>query len=314
MGIIEGAKSRYVAYRLNRIKNMELSLNKGKGRIPAAATSPDRLLPNRLEITLKTLPKQLSIAKGMELASLSIHKNPDTPKEEADESFLSGFEEYAHMLGIAKIGYTEVPPEYIFKDRSIAYTHAIVLIYEMDKRAIDSAPGPETQAMGITTYDELGQKTNELTDYLRKNGFAAEAGHPAGGPVMHPRLAHKAGLGHHGRNGLLITPEFGPRQRISAIFTSIKNLPVTDNDMHSWVPGFCASCGNCIRVCAGNALYCSPVTHADGRLTFMDSVKCTGCTLCMKECSFNKGKYEGIKKAYMKKAERKIAPTIMSQR
>ena len=39
----------------------------------------------------------------------------------------------------------------------------------------------KTQAMGIITYDELGKKTNKLAEFLRLNGFAAQASHPAGG-------------------------------------------------------------------------------------------------------------------------------------
>ena len=56
----------------------------------------------------------------------------------------------------------------------------------------------KTQAMGIITYDELGKKTNKLAEFLRLNGFAAQASHPAGGFVTHPPLAQYANLGYMG--------------------------------------------------------------------------------------------------------------------
>jgi epoxyqueuosine reductase len=302
MSLFEDIKAKYRDHRLGKIDRTARALNARGGRVQAAPTSPGVLLPNKLKIELKTLPKNLAIAKDAERAIASVDKNPAQPETTADVAFLKGFEAYARSLGIAKIGYTEVPREYIFSGRSVAYTHAIVLLMEIPKAPIDAAPSPETQAIGIATYQQLGDITNSLTEYLRKHGYAAEAGHPAIGPALYPPLAIKAGLGNGGRHGLLITPEFGPRQRISAIFTSIGNLPVTDSTEHAWTRGFCASCGNCIRKCPGKAIYATPTKHPDGRLSHIDGDKCISCTLCMKECSFNKQGYSKIKEAYMKKA------------
>jgi ferredoxin len=282
--------------------SMAKALNAQEGRVQAAATSPGVTLPNKLKIALKTLPTQLAIAKGVERAIASVSQNPASPKEMIEPDALKAFETYARSLGIVKLGYTEMPREFIFNGRSVAYTHAIVLIMEMPKAPVNAAPSPETQAIGIITYQQLGDMTNKLADHLRKEGFAAEAGHPAIGPTLYPPLAIKAGLGNGGRHGLLITPEFGPRQRISAIFTSIKNLPATDSTEHAWTRIFCATCGNCVRKCPAHAIYEKPIAHEDGRLSHIDGDKCISCTLCMKECSFNKQSYAKIKEAYLKKA------------
>ena len=302
MRIIEDIKAKYRDYRLGKMDRMARALNAREGRITSAPTSPGVTLPNKLKIELKTLLKQLSIAKDAEKAIASIDENPAQPKVSADGVFLKGFEAYAHSLGIAKIGYTEIPREYIFNGRSVAYTHAIVLIMEIPRMPIDAAPGPATQAIGIVTYQQMGDTTNRLTDYLRERGYGAEAGHPAIGPALYPPLAIKAGLGNGGRHGLFITPEFGPRQRISAIFTSIGNLPVTDSTEHAWMRDFCTSCGNCVRRCPGKAIYETPIKHADGRLSHIDGDKCISCTLCMKECTYNKLGYAKIKEVYIKKA------------
>jgi epoxyqueuosine reductase QueG len=169
---------------------------------------------------------------------------------------------------------------------------------EIDEAPIAKAPSKETQATGLITYSQLGKKTNALVEHLRKNGYAAEAGHPAIGPALYPRLAMRAGLGYSGRHGMLITPEFGPRQRISAVFTSIKNLPVAGGNDHVWIREFCATCGNCIRKCPGRAIRDEPIEHPDGRLSHVDGDKCISCTVCMKECSFNKRGYTDIKKRF----------------
>jgi epoxyqueuosine reductase QueG len=99
-----------------------------------------------------------------------------------------------------------VPPEAIFKGRAVLYPFAIVLTMEMDKAAVDSAPSPAAQSMGIETYERMGNITNELVEYLRGKGYEAHAGHPANGVALYPRLAQKAGLGWRGRHGLIITP------------------------------------------------------------------------------------------------------------
>lgn len=298
MNPIKSLKSSYASYRLNKIKQLETSLN-SHGNLKAANSSPERLMPDKLKITIKTLPKQLSIASNMEKTVRSMEDNPKNPKTTADKEFLLKFEKYAQDLGVDSVGYVKVPSHVIFSERSTISKYAIVLTLEMDGNIILNSPSNENQEMALQTYDDLGKITNKLAEFMRKNGFAAQASHPAGGFVMYPWIAQMGGLGFSGRHGLLITPEFGPRQRISAIFTTITNLPVKDKD-HSWVSDFCATCGRCIRSCPENAILDTPLKHADGRLSFVDGNKCIGCTVCIKECSFNKKSYYKIKAIHEK--------------
>jgi len=266
----------------------------GEYGVESSNSSPPKIMPDKLKITIKTLPRQLSIAKNMEYTVKSLKDNPENPKKMADNGFIENFENYANTLGIKKLAYTQIPPELIFQDRSVIYSHAMVLLMEMDKNAIDLAPHDETQKMGVVTYDEMGKSTNQLTQYLREHGFAAQASHPAGGMVVYPALAQISGLGHIGRHGMLITPEFGPRQRISAIFTSIQNLPETSENDHSWMKEFCDKCGMCIKSCPGNAI--TEYTDKSGiRKTAIINDLCHGCTVCMRDCSFNKRDYYQIK-------------------
>jgi NAD-dependent dihydropyrimidine dehydrogenase PreA subunit len=294
MGVLNGIKNKYANYRLTKINELEDSVKEKEGCVMSSPTSPEKLMPDKLKITIKTLPKQLSIAKNMEFTVKSLKNNPENPKIQVENVFIEKLENYAKSIGINKVGYVKVPSELIFKDKAILFDNAIVLIMEMDKESIDAAPSPETQEMGVVTYDELGKRTNELAEFLRENGFAAHASHPAGGFVMYPHLAQRAGLGYKGRHGMLITPEFGPRQRLSVIFTSIKNLPVKNENEHLWVPDFCAKCGGCIRKCPGNAIIEEFLENGEIRTKIIKDL-CHGCTICMQECSFNKKEYIQIK-------------------
>ncbi|MEN6329915.1 MAG: 4Fe-4S dicluster domain-containing protein [Methanobacteriaceae archaeon] len=288
MGIIDGIKDKYVDYQLNKIDQLEMSINKGEG-LEASLISPKKLMPDKLEITIKTLPKQLSIAKNMEHTVKSLKNNPKDAKFVADNGFFIKFEEVAHSLGVDKVGYATVNPEMIFQDRSIQFPYAMILIMEMDQNAMDNAPSPQTQEMGVITYDHLGKITNELAQFIRKEGFGAQASHPAGGFVVYPPLAQKAGLGFIGRHGLLITPEFGPRQRISAIFTSIQNLPVPDYSPLDTLD-FCSRCGKCVKICPGNAIVEETLPSGEKRAKILGD-NCHGCTICMRDCSFKKREY-----------------------
>ncbi len=303
MSIVTTVKDKYAGYRLAKVNKLENSVKEIDGCVTASASSPEKLMPDKLKITLKTLPRQLSIAKNMEITVKSLKNNPYNPKVEAEEDFIKQFEDYAGLIGVDSICYTKVPSSLIFKDKSILFDNAIILIMEMDKKAVDTAPSPETQEMSNVTYDELGKKTNELAGFLRESGFAAHASHPAGGVVMYPHLAQKAGLGYRGTHGMLITPEFGPRQRLSAIFTSIKNLPVNTNGDHSWIPEFCAKCSRCIKNCPQNAIIQKESSETGKRRTKIIKDLCSGCTICMRDCSFNVRGYIPIKDKFEKSKE-----------
>ena len=70
--------------------------------------------------------------------------------------------------------------------------------------------------------------------------------------VMCDPVAYDAGLGELGRLGLLITPQFGPRIRLSIVST---NLPlVYDNPIVLGVQDFCAFCKKCAVNCPSGAV------------------------------------------------------------
>ncbi len=306
MSLFSSISEPYKRYRLERFNRLEKSLCEVEGSIKASPLSPEKGQANKLKVTLQSVSSNLSVAKGIDRSLMKARDSPKAPKKTIDMASLKSFEEQARHRGAVAIGYTLVPPEAIFRDRAVLYPYAIILTFEMDKQAVDSAPSPEAQRMGIRTYESSGNVTNDMVDYLRSQGFAAHAGHSANGVALYPRLAQKAGLGWKGRHGLIITPELGPRTRLSAIFTNIENLPLSDSDVHSWIPDFCKKCGNCIRSCPEKAILQTPIYREGGTVTHIEKDKCISCTVCMKSCSFNRRSYADIRKTLMKTVDNTI--------
>ncbi|MFX0094629.1 MAG: 4Fe-4S dicluster domain-containing protein [Candidatus Hodarchaeota archaeon] len=216
-------------------------------------------------------------------------------------------EDFTKNLGVNVLGYAKLPKRLIFHKKAVLYNNTIILVMEMDKDKIAMAPNRDTALMIFETYNNLGIATNKLTEFLKTNGYSAQAGHPLGGLALYPPLAQIAGLGWHGRHGLLITPDFGPRVRLAAVYTNISNLPVAKENLHTWIEDFCTSCGRCIRECPAKAINVSPILHDNGLKTHIDKRKCFtyfgkeyGCSVCIKECRFNIEDYAKLKKQHLK--------------
>ncbi|WP_052374215.1 4Fe-4S binding protein [Methanobacterium sp. SMA-27] len=299
MSILSGVISSYSNYRFNKMRKLEISVNNKNNVIKSIKTSPERFTVQK-KVPIRSIPTMISIGKNIEDNVKSLKNNPDIPNTRASIEFMDKFEEHARSMGINDIGYTKVDSELIFKDRAVIYENAIVFIKEIDKFGVDN-DFPGKQLKDLELYDDFGRKTNEMVDYLRENGFAAQASHPAQGFVTYPTLAQNAGLGWRGKSNLLITPELGPRQKISAIFTSIENLPVNTGHDHSWIGDYCNYCGKCLKSCPGNAI----VEPTDGlnRSKFIPE-HCIGCndicTICLRDCPFNKKDYMQVKDKYEK--------------
>jgi epoxyqueuosine reductase len=297
--VLSEIKSKYANYRFKKIRDLEISINNENNVIKASYSSPERFNVNK-KVQFKNLRTLFSIGKNVEDNVKSLKNNPANPKTVVSKNFVQKFEKHARSMGIESVGYTKVHPDLIFKDRAILFENAIVFTKEIDQFAVNN-DFPEKQTNDLMLYDEFGKKTNELVDYLRDNGFSAQASHPSVGFVTYPSLAQSAGIGWKGKSNLLITPELGPRQKISAIFTSIENLPVNEHNEHSWISYYCNNCGKCIKKCPRNAIV-EKSDNINGSEFIPELCKgCTDiCTICMKECPFNKMEYSDIKRRFEK--------------
>ncbi|MHA1882242.1 MAG: 4Fe-4S dicluster domain-containing protein [Candidatus Thorarchaeota archaeon] len=303
--------------RITKIIKLERSFANEPDAILPSEASPHRfeiplemmkLMKTRDDISSKTMPSMkvmMSILSNINESVKSVSSNPENPKTETNDDFLAELKDYAESLGVGPIGYAKLSRDLVFQEMGVLYDNVIVLALEMDWDRMEKAPSPETLEMVMGTYDALGIASNKITDFLRKAGYAAQAGHPLGGLVLYPPLGHQAGIGWPGLNGLLITPEFGPRVRLTAIYTSIQNLPTSESNEHSWIEQYCDSCRVCIRRCPVEAILETPVTQDSGRVTHIDRdscfpyfVKFFGCSVCIKVCPFNRKSYSDIKKAW----------------
>jgi len=240
---------------------------------------------------------------GGDYTDENVQYNPAEPKTQVSNDFIKKLEEYAHSIGIKSIGYSKVSPELINPGNTPMFPNAIVLTMEMSDDLILTEPGTAAQTLNDAHYEKLGKLTYKIADYLRENGFAAEAAHPYGNIVSFSPVGQKAGLGWIGQSGLLITPASGPRQKISAIFTSIENLPVKDYNEHSWIAEYCKRCGKCIKACPENALI-ETETCCGGKETKFVEERCIGCsqgcTYCIEDCPFDQKEYTDIKNRFDK--------------
>ncbi|HUT82656.1 MAG TPA: reductive dehalogenase domain-containing protein [Candidatus Bathyarchaeia archaeon] len=289
----------------NAIKATESAPEMGFDKKFKEIDNPSEMIESRKKMfNIKTI---FSLMKEMKKTRKTIKKNPPKREDIAQSNFFIKLRDYADTLDV-KIGYAKLPRELIFKNHAVLYDNAIVLSMEMDKEKIDMSPSLETGKMVINTYDELGIRTNKLANFIQKNGFAAQACHPLGGPISYTPLGMLAGLGWPGRHGLLITPDYGPRHRLSAILTNITNLPIPETNAHKWIKDYCVTCGRCITKCPSKAIFEIPIEHEDGRITHIDVDKCFpifgrdyGCSVCVKECMFNRVGYTKLKEQINKK-------------
>src|SRR4030042_760644 len=121
---------------------------------------------------------------------------------------------------------------------------------EMTERAIATSPElPAAAATGIG-YSRLAFTASTLAAFIRNLGYTAvPAGNATGLSVP---LAVDAGLGELGRNGLLITPRYGPRVRLCKVYTDLPLEP--DRPVDFGVRAFCRTCKRCAEACEAEAI------------------------------------------------------------
>ena len=173
----------------------------------------------------------------------------------------------------------------------------------MDKEAIATNPSVDSNREIYRTYHELGIAVNKLAGFLRERSFDCHPSPAIGRDINTVPTAQDANLGCVGKNGILITPKYGPCIRLAAIFVEIENLPFSKENEHTWISEFCNSCNRCVRSCPAGAIYKKPKVLADGTNVFIDLEKCAkpfskGCSACISSCVFTNTGYSKIKDGF----------------
>ena len=265
-------------------------------------------IKEKLSSIKKIKPALATSITEMRKSAKELILNPQKGNRKIDNETLKKLENYARELGVSQIGYTKVNPDFIFDGFEILYDSAMIITMNMDKDAIKSSPSDASIYEIWRTYSSLGIIVNKLASFLREHGYNCHPSPAVGGDVSTVPVAQDAGIGVIGKNGLLITPEFGPSQRLAAVFIDVDNLPLKtiEQNEHLWIKDFCETCNNCVKHCPGGAIFMETKILEDGYPKYIEREKCAphfsaNCCTCITSCPFINGKYDKIKERFLSK-------------
>ncbi|MEG0782353.1 tRNA epoxyqueuosine(34) reductase QueG [Carnobacterium sp.] len=195
-------------------------------------------------------------------------------------------------------------PELIFDEpRSII---SIALAYptkmnEPPERVKGQRRGQFARASWGTDYhDILREKLARLIEFIKQEAKEEVLFKPMvdTGELIDVAVAQRAGLGFIGKNGLLITEEFGSYVYLGEIITNL------EFEFDEAVANGCGDCTRCITGCPTTALLGDGRMNAKKCLSFQTQTKgmmpveyrkkmghvIYGCDICQMVCPYNKGK------------------------
>ena len=245
--------------------------------------------------------------------SIQTEGAPQKVELQSPETTSARIKKAAKTLGAGAVGICAIDRRWIYShhfrrkenaaaelDLPAQLQYAIILILPMDHRltqTIPSALGGTTTGLG---YASSVNVANALAQFIVNLGFEAIAS--LNDTALSIPMAIQAGLGEYGRNGLLITPEFGPNIRIAKVFT---DLPLAvDRPIQIGVREFCTICRKCADACPVKAIpQAEPQSkppnfssHSSISKWTVNAEKCfkfwvgmnTDCAICIRVCPYNK--------------------------
>ncbi len=227
------------------------------------------------------------------------------PIKTTPEEFTRRIKGFARYLGADLIGTTKLNPAYVYSHIArgagkwgapinLSHSHAIAIAVEMRYDMIKHAPESPTITESAFSYYENAKIALIVARYINLLGYEARAHVDGNYRVMCIPIAIDAGLGELGRLGLLITPEFGPRVRLSVVST---NLPLTqDKTIAFGVQHFCTICKKCAINCPTDSIDLGEKEIHNGVEKWLtDQENCyrfwriqgTDCAVCIKVCPYS---------------------------
>ncbi len=175
------------------------------------------------------------------------------------------------------------------------HLYGIVFTVEMDHELTGTGPQAPAVAESARQYLNSGMIATQVALTLRNLGYDATTHIDANYDVICPLVAKDAGLGEIGRMGLLMTPQLGPRVRISVVTTNAPLVP-SQPSHDSTVIDFCTRCSKCSEACPAGSIPDGPVTDRENNYLWKIShEKCytfwchsgTDCARCLAVCPYS---------------------------
>jgi reductive dehalogenase len=178
---------------------------------------------------------------------------------------------------------------------------AVVMCFEQNYDLLSYYPSLYSNATTSMGYSRMAITNNYLSAFIRNLGFQA-IDCTTNDVALSTPMAMQAGLGDLGRNGLLITPVYGPRVRISKVITDMPLQP--DMPIDFGVTEFCEVCEICSEKCPSQSIMYGARTTQPNNISNVGGVlkwpinaetcrmywgrKNQGCAVCMACCPYNK--------------------------
>jgi reductive dehalogenase len=174
---------------------------------------------------------------------------------------------------------------------------------ELIKRYAGKAPTALSSSTVGLAYAQGRNISDRLQTFLYVLGYQGLMGTWYNGLAIAPALGVMAGLGELSRLNKLISPEYGPLQRI---FKVITDLPLTSTKpIDAGIMRFCRTCKKCAEACPAKALsmetepsweVVGPWNNPGHRAYFQDGPRCrnwwsvstVGCSTCLAVCPFSR--------------------------
>ncbi|HIE18132.1 TPA: reductive dehalogenase [Candidatus Bathyarchaeota archaeon] len=158
----------------------------------------------------------------------------------------------AKLFGASLTGICKLNRDWLYAEVDIPekFENVIVMAIEMDSEGIATSPHVPAAATTGVGYSRMAFILACMGEFIRDLGYEAiECGNDT---ALSIPLAIDAGLGELGRNGLLITHQYGPRVRLCKILTGLPLEP--DQPIEFGVKEFCKKCKFCAKHCEAGAI------------------------------------------------------------
>lgn len=185
------------------------------------------------------------------------------------QDFTDKVKKVAKFYGASLVGITEIDKHWLYKNSASITNNqniksfpldipqhvnrAIVMAIEMDPIGLATTPNLPASATTGLGYSKMAFTISCLGEFVRNLGYRAlQCGNDT---ALSIPLAIDAGLGALGRNGLLITPEYGSRVRLCKVLTDLPLVVDKPNFSYiSQVDKFCQHCFKCAEACENDAI------------------------------------------------------------